>query len=101
MFWKKLKRTVIPRDEILGMVTRIIDGDIFDIYIIHQSRYNRRTYNKRERVRITKSNFQIKGSSLLSPQQKLERIIQGKSVQVIVKSRDYFGRLKGKVKVGI
>ena len=80
-------------DTIRGPVTKIVDGDTFDMDVTHVGKKNRNKYKDEERVRIA----DIDEPELSSPagqrsKAKLERKLKGKDVRCYVQSRDTYGR---------
>ncbi len=87
-------------DQIGGKVTRIIDGDTFDMQVSHINRKNRYNYNNNERIRIASFDAKELGSAGgLQARRTLALKLSGKSVLCSVKSRDVFGRIVADVTI--
>lgn len=87
-------------DQIRGKVSRIIDGDTFDINVSHFNTNNRYKYNSNERIRIAGFNSKELGSAGgLQDRRMLALKLHGKSVRCSIRSRDVFGRLVADVTI--
>lgn len=81
-------------DTISGTVTRVIDGDTFEMTVAHQASENEGSYERQEKIRIAN----VDAPELSAPggsrsKQQLELILGGKDVRCYVQTRDTYGRL--------
>jgi len=87
-------------DWIEGPVTRVIDGDTFDMKVEWVGKNNSHRYNDTERIRIEGLDAPEAGSRLgESATDRLRRRLSGKHVRCTVKARDTYHRLVCQVKV--
>ena len=87
-------------DQIRGKVSRIIDGDTFDLNVTHFSRKNRYNYDNYERIRIASFDARELGSAGgLKDRITLALKLNSKFVLCSIKSRDVFGRLVADVTI--
>ena len=85
-------------DVIQGKVTKIIDGDTFDMSITGIGANNSKTYNTTEIIRLADMNApELKTTSGQKAKQNLKTKIGGKIVKCKVQARDSHGRLICKV----
>jgi len=88
-------------DVILGKVTRVVDGDTFDVNVTHYHKANTYQYNDAERIRIADANAPEMGSiSGILAKSRLEKEIDGRVVKLVIQSRDTFHRLVCNVNLG-
>lgn len=81
-------------DIIWGKVTRVIDGDTFDVNVTHYQKSNTYQYNNNERIRVAGSNAPELGSVAGAiAKTQLASKISGCNVQLVVHSRDTYQRL--------
>jgi len=80
-------------DWIQGPVTRVIDGDTFEMKVELVGKGNDYPYDKRERIRIDKSAPPPGTPAGDDAKRKLEAQVAGKTVRCFVKSRDEQGVL--------
>jgi endonuclease YncB( thermonuclease family) len=90
----------IMADTIKGPVTRVIDGDTFDMDVTHVGKNNKHKYKNSERIRIAS----IDAPELRSPggrrsKDLLAKKLKGKKVRCSVQSRDTYGRIVADVHV--
>ena len=89
---------VIMVDTIQGRVTKVIDGDTFDMNITGVGANNSETYNSTERIRLADMNDpELKTIAGQKAKQNLKAKIDRKMVKCKVQSRDSYGRLVCKV----
>lgn len=81
-------------DVLWGQVTRVVDGDTFDVNVTHYHKGNAYQYNDAERIRLAGGNAPEMGSlaGMLAKTQ-LESKISGRNVQLVIHSRDTYHRL--------
>ena len=85
-------------DIIQGRVTKVIDGDTFDMNITGVGANNSETYNATERIRLADMNApELRTTTGQKAKQNLKAKIGGKIVKCNVQSRDSYGRLVCKV----
>ena len=87
-------------DIIQGPVTRIIDGDTFEMRLTHIGTSNSKSYKDNETVRIAG----FDAPELPSPagqrsKENLARKLTGKAVRCTVQARDTYGRVVATVSV--
>lgn len=89
-------------DVIWGDVTRVIDGDTFDVYVTHYSKTNSIQYNDRERIRIADIDAP-ELSTRFGPRahHQLERSLLAQHVRLEVQSRDVYHRLVCRVSMAV
>ncbi len=81
-------------DTIWGNVTKVIDGDTFEMNVTHISKNNQFNYNPIERIRLAGGNApELSDKDGQSAKNRLKNKIDGKNVKCIVQSRDVFRRL--------
>ncbi len=81
-------------DTIRGPVTKVIDGDTFDMNVTHVGKKNIKKYNDDERVRIADIDAPEIGTEKGKKAKKeLEKKISGKEVRCTVRARDTYGRI--------
>jgi len=87
-------------DTIRGPVTKVIDGDTFDMKVTHVGKKNEYEYGDIERIRIAEIDApelnSIKGKRA---KEELEKAILGKVVRCYIQSRDSFNRIVAKVEL--
>jgi endonuclease YncB( thermonuclease family) len=87
-------------DTIRRPVTKVIDGDTFDIKVTHTSKNNEYNYSDTERIRITSIDAAELGSlGGYRDKERLEKAISGKEVRCYVYSRDSYGRVVAEVTI--
>jgi endonuclease YncB( thermonuclease family) len=87
-------------DTIRGAVTKVVDGDTFDMKVTHVGKNNQYEYNDNERIRISNIDAAELGSfGGYRDKKKLESAILGKEVRCFVQSRDVFHRIVANVKI--
>ena len=87
-------------DIIRGLVTRVVDGDTFDIAVTRVGKNNKYQYDNNTRIRIV----DIDAPELSTPAGKLsknnlESKLNGKEVQCQVQTRDTYNRVVAKIDV--
>ena len=86
-------------DSFRGKVTRVIDGDTFEMKVSRQGRNNDYRYNNVERIRISGTDApELNTRGGLRSKQTLQRKLKGKDVNCAVQARDKYGRIIAKVK---
>lgn len=81
-------------DVVWGKVTRVVDGDTFDVNVTHYHRANAYPYNDNERIRIAGGNAPEMGSiSGILAKTQLENKVSGQNVQLVIHIRDTYHRL--------
>jgi len=81
-------------DSIKGLVIKVVDGDTFVANVTWASPNNQFRYNSQETIRIANIDASELGTTLgLTQKQRLERLIDGKTVNLTVRSRDEYHRL--------
>lgn len=88
------------KDILQGPVIRVIDGDTFDLRVIHVGVNNQNDYKDEERIRIAN----IDAPELRSPggsrsRDLLVRRLNGREVKCFVEARDTYGRLVADVTI--
>jgi len=81
-------------DWIEGTVTRVVDGDTFDLHVEWVGKANSQKYGTSERIRLASCDAPEVGSpggSLATD--RLRQRIGGKNVRCDIQARDTFGRL--------
>ncbi len=87
-------------DTIRGLVTKIIDGDTFDMDVTHVGTNNSNRYNQKERVRIANIDEpELRSAAGRRSKDRLERELRGKNVRCYVQSRDIYSRIVAEVVV--
>jgi endonuclease YncB( thermonuclease family) len=87
-------------DYFSGRVSRVIDGDTFDMAVERVGTDNKYNYNSVERIRIAGYNSSELGTAAGNmAKQSLYLKIGGKRVGVTVDSRDVYGRIVGSIQV--
>ncbi|MBC8346380.1 MAG: hypothetical protein ISR82_00135 [Candidatus Marinimicrobia bacterium] len=87
-------------DTISGPVTKVIDGDTFDIEVTHIGNNNVYEYNDNERIRIAgKNSSELDEPGGLEAKQALEKRLNGKEVRCTIKSRDVYQRIVATISV--
>ena len=87
-------------DTIRGNVTKIIDGDTFDMNVTHTGKENEYDYNDDERIRIAGIDApELNTSSGQRSKKDLENKLSNAEVRVYIKSRDNYSRIVGDVKI--
>jgi endonuclease YncB( thermonuclease family) len=88
-------------DVLRGRVTRVIDGDTFDIDSVTAIAPSCKKYNSAERIRIADIDAaELNTSAGKRSKQALEQTLNGKYVTCTVRSRDRYGRVVASVRVG-
>ncbi len=81
-------------DIIRGVVTRVIDGDTFEVDVTHYHRENEYDYNTHERIRINSIDTpELPSRPGILAKQRLENQILGHTVELWIHARDSYGRL--------
>lgn len=87
-------------DTIQGPVTRIIDGDTFEMNVTHTGKENQKTYNDDETVRIAGFDApELPSSAGQGSKEALARKLSGRSVRCHIQARDTYGRVVATVSV--
>jgi len=87
-------------DTIRGPVTKVVDGDTFDMKVTHTGKDNQYDYSNSERIRIANFDAAELGSfGGYRDKAKLQKAILGKEVRCYVQSRDSYHRVVAEVKV--
>lgn len=87
-------------DKIKGKVTKVIDGDTFEIKVTAVDPNNKKDYNSTEKIRIAGINKpELKTSKGVAAKESLEKKLDGKNVAISVKARDTYGRVVGIPKI--
>lgn len=87
-------------DIIQGPVTRIIDGDTFDLNVTHVGTSNERKYNDSETIRL--AGFDAPELPSRAGQRSKETLtlkLSGQTVRCTVQARDTYGRVVATVSV--
>lgn len=86
-------------DKIFGEVTRIIDGDTFDIKVLSKNLDSENEYSEGESIRIHRIDApEIDSEEGRAAHSKLLSILSGKCVLIEVHARDKYGRVVGSIK---
>ena len=82
-------------DIIVGPVTRVIDGDTFEMQVTHVGESNEyEDYNDLERIRIANIDEPELGTLQgRNARVRLQNTLQGQIVRCTVQARDYYGRV--------
>ena len=81
-------------DIIQGLVTRIIDGDTFDMQVTAVGENNTYCYNDIERIRIANINApELDTPEGLAAKRKLKRVLENRTVRCTVQARGPYGRV--------
>lgn len=87
-------------DWVEGSVTRIIDGETFDMRVEWVGKSNSRTYGNEERIRIAGIDVpETDSPGGGTATDRLRRRIGGKHVRCTIQARDTYGRLVCQVRV--
>jgi endonuclease YncB( thermonuclease family) len=87
-------------DTIKGPVTKVIDGDTFEMKVTHLGQNNKFPYGKTEKVRIANKDAPEIGSpSGRRSKSELERRLKGRKVRCYIQSRDVYGRIIAKIEL--
>ena len=87
-------------DIIQGPVTRVIDGDTFDMTVTHVGKANARTYNDTETVRIAGFDApELPSRAGQRSKDSLSLKLSGKTVHCTVQARDTYGRVVATVRI--
>jgi endonuclease YncB( thermonuclease family) len=87
-------------DTIRGPVTRVIDGDTFEMTVTHVGKNNKEEYNDNETVRLAGVNAPELGTQAgEAAKDKLQRQLSGKEVRCAVQARDTYGRVVADVTI--
>ena len=82
------------KDNFHGFVTKIIDGDTFEILITHVGKSNKYTYSKVEKVRIAFIDaYELYSKVGYQTKALLARKLLSKSIICYVHARDIYGRI--------
>lgn len=88
-------------DTLRGRVSRVIDGDTFEISGVSATAPSGNRYNATETIRIADIDApELNTGAGRRSKDALERRISGKTVTCTVKSRDPYGRVVASVRVG-
>lgn len=86
-------------DVLRGRVTRVIDGDTFDLGGVSASVTSGNRYNSSETIRIADIDApELNTGAGKRSKQALENKVAGKSVTCVVKARDTYGRVVASVR---
>ena len=81
-------------DILWGQVTRVVDGDTFDVTVTHYAKANAYQYNNEERIRLAGGNApEMSSLEGILAKSKLESKLNGRNVQLVIHSRDTYHRL--------
>jgi endonuclease YncB( thermonuclease family) len=87
-------------DLIQGPVTRIIDGDTFEMRVTPTGTNNRNQYNNTETIRIAGFNApELPSRAGQRSKDALAQKLSGKTVHCTVQARDTYGRVVATVRV--
>lgn len=87
-------------DTIRGKVTRIIDGDTFDLFVTHHGKHNSNKYNSTERIRIADTDApELSTHAGVRTKLLLHSILAEKEVRCHVQARDAYGRIVATVQI--
>ena len=87
-------------DTIRGPVTKVVDGDTFDMEVTHIGKKNSEEYNDQERIRIAGVDApELDTDEGKKAKKALEKKLNGKEVRCTIKARDTYGRIVADVKV--
>lgn len=85
-------------DTIRGKVTKVVDGDTFDMSVTYFGTNNTYKYGSSERIRISGFNSpELNTNQGQRDKSKLEEVLQYKEIRVYVETRDVYGRIVGRV----
>lgn len=88
-------------DILRGRVSRVIDGDTFEISGVTATALSGNKYNATETIRIADIDSpELNTGAGQRSKDALERKINGKTVTCTVKARDPYGRVVASVRVG-
>jgi endonuclease YncB( thermonuclease family) len=88
-------------DTLRGRVSRVIDGDTFEISGVIATAPSGRKYDATETIRIADIDApELNTGAGKRSKDALERKINGKTVTCTVRSRDSYGRVVASVRVG-
>lgn len=88
-------------DTLRGRVSRVIDGDTFELSGVTATAPSGNKYNSTETIRIADIDApELNTGAGKRSRDALERKINGKVVTCTVKSRDTYGRVVASVRVG-
>lgn len=86
-------------DTIRGTVTKVVDGDTFEMDVTQRGQDNQHEYNDHEKVRIADKNApELKQTGGQEAKEALEIVLADAEVECTVKSRDEYGRVVADVK---
>ena len=86
-------------DVIWGTVSRVIDGDTFEMKVTRRQGSNAQNYNDRETIRISdKDAPELGGQKGRRAKRDLENALMNERVRCEVEARDTYGRVVAKVK---
>ncbi|HEB83965.1 MAG TPA: hypothetical protein ENI92_03085 [Bacteroidetes bacterium] len=80
-------------DCLLGLVTRVVDDETFDVTVVSQGQTNRDTYGRCERIHIPPGSGMVQASAGPGGRWGSGRLLFGTSVSLTVHGRDSSGRL--------
>ena len=87
-------------DTIRGPVTKVVDGDTFEMDVTHTGKENKKKYNNHETVRIATIDAPELGTkSGQRSKETLEKKLKGKEVRCYVQARDAYGRVVADVEI--
>ena len=87
-------------DTVRGPVTRVVDGDTFDIKVEFYGNHNKYQYDFEERIRIASIDApELNTQAGRRSKEHLEQRLEGREVQCRVQARDEYRRLVAEVAV--
>jgi len=87
-------------DIVRGPVTKVIDGDTFDMEVKKIGASNKNTYKDDERIRIADIDApELSSKAGKRSKETLEKKLQNREVRCRVQARDTYGRLVAEVQV--
>ena len=87
-------------DTIRGPVTRVVDGDTFEMDVTHVGKKNTKEYNESETVRIAGIDAPELGTEAgKKAKAELDKKLSGKEVRCKVQARDTYGRVVADVEI--
>jgi micrococcal nuclease len=87
-------------DTIRGPVTRVVDGDTFEMDVTHIGKENTEKYNNSETVRIAGIDAPELGTEAgKKAKAQLDKKLSGKEVRCTVQARDTYGRVVADIEI--
>ena len=87
-------------DTIRGPVTRVVDGDTFEMKVTHIGKENTEEYNDSEIVRIAGIDApELATAAGKKAKVQLDKELSGKTVRCQVRTRDTYGRVVAAIEI--